>query len=148
MSTTPALWCKMVYGDRSKKGITLLENILALLITVLLISGLTQLFLLGPTQTKIANHRVSSLNLAQAKIEQLISLGYNGVVTASYNPAQQEAVTIDTADPNNALDDLSGIRETAVTGITNGKKIVVIVSWAEFNQQFSETAEKVIYKFD
>jgi Tfp pilus assembly protein PilV len=137
----------MGFGKTRQNGMTLIEAVLALLITLLLITGLTQLFLLGPVNTKTANHKVSSLNLAQAKIEQLKSLGYAGIVTANYSP-QQEAVVIDTVKPDDSSDDLNGIRATIVTNITNGKKIVVDVTWTEFNRQFTESAETVIYKLD
>lgn len=131
-----------------KKGITLLENVLAIMITAIVIGGLIQLFITAPMQVKIANHRVSALNLVQAKIEQLKSLGYDGVVTANYNPPQQEAVVIDTGRPQDASDDLKGIRRTSVTDITDAKKIVVEVRWAEFGNQFSDFAETLIYDLD
>lgn len=133
---------------RKTKGITLLENVLALVITVMVITGLIQLFLLMPMHTRIANHRVSAVNLAQAKIEELKALGYNGIVTSAYTPPVDDAVIIDSIDLDDPADDLYGVRTTAVTDITDGKKIVVIVTWVEFSKNLSETAEEIIYKLD
>ncbi len=131
-----------------KKGMTLLENVLALVITAMVITGLIQLFLLMPMHTRIANHRVSAVNLAQSKIEELKALGYNGVVTSAYTPPVDDAVIIDSVNLEDPSDDLYGIRTTAVTNITDGKKIVVAVAWSEFNKNLSETAEAIIYKLD
>jgi len=131
-----------------KRGITLLENVLALVITTMVITGLIQLFILMPMHSKIANHRVSAVNLAQSKIEELKALGYNGVVTSAYTPPVEDPVIIDSVNLENPSDDLYGIRATAVTDITDGKKIVATVSWSEFNKALNETAEMIIYKLD
>lgn len=138
----------MISHNLFKKGITLLENVLALMITTIVIAGLIQLFIIMPMHTRIANHRVSAINLAQAKIEQLKAVGYDGIIVASYNPPEEEAVIVDSLKLDDPSDNLAGIRSTFASDITDGKKIVVTVTWSEFDKNLSETAEVIMYKSD
>jgi Tfp pilus assembly protein PilV len=135
--------------DKSaENGITLVENVLALVIIAIVITGLIQLFVIMPVHTKIANHRVCATNLAQAKIEELKALGYAGIITSDYSPPLEEPVIVDSLTLEDPSDDLMGVRATSVTDITDGKKIMVTVTWSEFNKTLNETVEAVLYDLE
>jgi len=129
----------------SKNGYILLENLLSLTIIALVITGLMQFFIIGSMHIKTANHRVLAVNLIQDRIEELKSLGYTGIVTSDYDLPIEEPVVIDIVRPDKLFDDLLGVRTTEVVDITDGKKILVEVNWAEFNRDLSESAETIVY---
>lgn len=135
-------------NKNTPKGTTLIENAIAVTIMGIVIVGLIKLFITVPMNARISSHMASAANLAQEKIEQLKALGYNGIVTAAY--PQQDAVVIDAMNPANNTDDLNGVRTTSVADIPGGegKKIVVTVTWAEFNHALSQFVEIVLRKMD
>ena len=132
----------------SQKSFILIENMLALAIIAFAITIFIQFFIIGSTQTKIASHRVSSINLIQDKVEQLKSLGYGGIIPSDFTPPQEEPVVIDIFRPDDPFDDLQGVRKTSVVDINNGKKIIVDITWAEFNRQFNESTVTVVFNLN
>lgn len=127
---------------KTQQGMTLIEVVVSIFIIASILIGMIALFSLGAIQSTLTRHKISAINIAQARLEELKEAGYKSI-----NPGifpTQEGVTIDKGRTDSSSDDLNGIMRTGVSTITEGYKIIVTVSWVDYYGQISEVLETVI----
>lgn len=124
------------------KGLTLIEVVVSIFIIAGILIGMIALFSLGSIQSAIARHKISAINIAQAKLEELKEAGYSSIIPGSF--PTQESVRIDSGKTDRASDDLNGIMRTEVSTITEGYKIVVTINWTDYYGEMSEVLETTI----
>lgn len=133
----------MIHFIRGKtKGITLVEVVGSIVIIAYCLVGLLALYTVGMVRNKIAIHKVSASFLAQAKIEELKFLDYNLIDLNDY--PQFDIVKIDRGASPGDSDDLEAYRVTEVVADPVGIKIIVSVSWMDYQAVLNEVLETTV----
>ncbi len=109
---------------RFRKGFTLIEVMLSILILAIVMIGGAAFFTYGSSQLRMSKHSRLALELAGEKIEKLRAVGFSGLANETENGLP--------------LGDFSATRRTTVLGIDEDgdsiddyKKVTVTVSWNE-----------------
>lgn len=127
------------------KGITLIEAIVSIFIVAFMLVGMMRLYSLGNIQTELARHKVMAINLAQAEIENLKNVSYEGIVLSNYPLTQ--TVKIDTGETSATTDDIDGTMVTQILTITQGYKAIITVSWNDYYGGITEVLESTITSY-
>ncbi len=119
----------MLKSINNKRGITMIEAVLAVAVLTIGILGIIKLFPLALKISKNAEQETVAADLAQAKIEELFSLGYESIGTSTiearhrlatstqnpfYNYERQTVVTTVDSNLNTSTADL-GLKKITVT---------------------------------
>jgi len=109
---------------RFRKGFTLIEVMLSILILAIVMIGGAAFFLYGSSQIRMSKHSRLALELAGEKIEELRAVGFSGLADETENGLP--------------LGNFTAVRQTKVVGIDEDKdgivdykKVTVTVSWNE-----------------
>ena len=138
----------------ARKGTTLIENSIAIMIVAIIIVALINSFSMITRHIRIAHHRVVAINQAQSKLEKLENQGYYGITWSLYSGAgQAQNVIIDSYSLDTAADDLLGVMQTRAINLLSGgniigRKMIITVNWTSGSSNLSETLEKLIYQPD
>lgn len=131
----------------NKKGLTLVETLIAMSIAAAIMLGFFQLCSTFMIMVKNSRYRVSAINVARAEVEDVRANGYAGIAMADF--PRNSAIIIDDGTDPGAADDLTGTMTTSVKNTTSGpisgRKIIVQVSWVTSNTNMQETLETVVY---
>ena len=131
----------------NKKGLTLIETLIAMSIAAAIMLGFFQLCSTFMVMVKNSRYRVSAINIARAEIEDVRANGYAGITMADF--PKNSAIIIDEGTDSGAGDDMAGVMTTTVKDTTNGpisgRKIIVELTWVTSNTNMQETLETVIY---
>lgn len=137
---------------KNKRGVTLLENIIAVLVTGLVFGGFLQICHVSALMLTSAHFRMAAVNIAQAEIEDLKAIDFDNISVSTFTPYRSTSVILDDGPTSSADDDIIGEMRTAVRDTvnnpTNGKKVAVEVLWTAFGQSKQEIVETVIYADD
>lgn len=109
---------------KSKKGTSLVEVMVAVLIFMIVILGASFLFFYGRTQINVQENRRVALQLAAQRLEELEAGNYDDIV---------EVETVE----NLTLEDLSYTRTTETEDVGLYKKVDVGVDWQQLGKQHS-----------
>jgi hypothetical protein len=136
--------------DRKKEsGLTLVECVIAIIIGTILLVGFLQVCTTSALNLKNLRFRVNAVNIAQAELEDIISLGSEGIDEDDYTPFLSTPVVIDEGPTDLHGDDIIGDMRTYVREVTvaplKGKKIWVTVTWNFMGSSRSELLQTVIY---
>ena len=133
---------KLTLANLSEAGFTLIETLIALAILTVAVLAIVQLFPLGLKAGQQAKNTTLATNLAQARMEELISESYGNL-----NPGSVTEDSLSTID-----EDFSGFTRLTVINYVNAdletvgqdlglKKVQVYVSWlSPFSSQRSTTS--------
>ncbi len=80
---------------KNNKGFSLIEVLIALSILNIAIFSLVRLFPFGMNTTKQAEQRTLAVNFAQAKIEELTSLGYEQIPVGTFEEPSLSIISND-----------------------------------------------------
>ncbi len=125
---------------RDKKGLTLLECVFAIGLSLLIFISFFTAIILVNQWIRDSTHHLVSIYLCREKIEEYREMDYENIPLGSFS----ESVTIDEgSDLDSADDNLTGRRKTVIVGwdidgdsIPNeGKKITANVSWTNSRGQ-------------
>lgn len=130
---------------RVEKGFTLIEVFVAVFIASIVLIGITRLYCLGSIQSTVVRHKMMALCLAQAEIENLKNMGYEGIKASNYPLTQ--VVKIDTGRNDSALDDINGTMITNIINGTEGYKAIATVTWNDYHGTISEVMESLIVSY-
>ena len=138
-----------ILGERlsvyMKRGLTLIEVIVSIFIVAFMLIGMMRLYSMGKIQLEIARHKTMAVNLAQAEMERLRNLTYEGIDLTSYPLTQ--TVKIDTGETTAATDDLNGTMITTISNIAEGYKIVITIFWTDYYGLIDEVLESTITSY-
>lgn len=132
----------------NSKGTTLVEILVSVFLLAMVLLGLIRLYYMSAYQINLARHKTMAVNLAQATLEDLISTGYAGIVTASY--PSTSTVTIDPGKTDLTTDDLSGTMTTTLSNlnVNEGYKFIITITWNEkytgTNRSMTEVVECLV----
>jgi prepilin-type N-terminal cleavage/methylation domain-containing protein len=130
---------------RYNKGFTLIEVFVAVAIASTVLIGITRLYCLGGIQSTVVKHKMMALSLAQAEIENLKNMEYEGIMTSNYPLTQ--VVKIDTGRNTSTTDDLDGTMVTRIVNGTEGYKAIVTVMWNDYYGTINEVMEVLIVSY-
>jgi len=137
---------------KNQRGVTLMENVIAVLVTAVVFGGFLQICHFSALMLANVKFRMAAVNIAQAEIEGLKGLDFNEISVADFTPYQSTNVILDDGPTTGGEDDVIGEMRTTVkntvTAPTNGLKIVVEVLWTVFGENKQEIVETVIYSND
>ena len=109
---------------RLRKGFTLIEVMLSILILAIVMIGGAAFFTYGSSQLRMSKHSRLALELAGEQIENLRAVGFSGLANETENGLP--------------LGDFTATRQTKVVGIDENrdgivdyKKVTVTVAWME-----------------
>lgn len=126
-------------------GVTLIEVIVSIFIVAIMLVGMLRLYSLGNIQSVIARHKMMAVNLAQAEIENLKDVSYEGIILPNYPVTQM--VKIDTGRTAGTSDDVNGTMVTDVVPISQGYKVIVNISWNDYYGAITEVLESTIASY-
>jgi prepilin-type N-terminal cleavage/methylation domain-containing protein len=114
---------------KSKKGMSLIEVMLAALILVIIILGSSFLYVYGIGQVRLSKHYRVAAQLAAQKFEQL----------RAYNQYSHGDIPVGTTSEDISLGDVSYTRSTETTetvdqGLGSCKKVKVTVYWTQMGK--------------
>ena len=110
---------------KSKKGTSLVEVMVAVLIFTIVILGASFLFFYGRSQINVQENRRVAFQLAAQRLEELKAGNY-----------YDDIVEVETVE-NLTLEDLSYIRTTETEDVGLYKKVDVGVDWQQLGKQHS-----------
>ena len=132
---------------RDQKGLTFMEVVIAMMIAAIMLVGFLQTCNSSALMLRNIKYRVSAINLAQAEIEDVKALGYDGAVIG----VTITNVLIDEGATAAGGDDVTGTVTTTITNTTsgpdNGRKIVAQITWNVLGMVMQETLETVVYSY-
>ncbi|MCX5693092.1 MAG: type II secretion system protein [Candidatus Omnitrophica bacterium] len=128
-----------------RKGITIIEVVVSMMIAGFVLVGMLQLYSLGAAQSNLARHKVMAVNIAQAEIESLVSATYEGITLSNY--PMTKTVKIDTGKTDNASDDINGTMITSISNVSEGYKVTVDISWTDYYGAMSEVLTSTITSY-
>jgi len=76
-------------------GISMLEVVITIAVIAIGIMALTQLFPTSLTSTKTANHETTAVNLAEAKLEEMMSITYDEIPVGTIEAKTRLATSTD-----------------------------------------------------
>lgn len=136
---------------KKERGFTLVETVIAMLIATILLAGFLQVCSSSAWLLLSAKYRTRAINIAQAEIEDLKSLGYDGIDVATFTPYRALNIIIDEGPTSSSSDDVIGEMRTTVRNVVNppydGKKIAVEVRWNMWGQLKQDILETVVYSY-
>ena len=146
---------KISYLKTNRRGLTLIETVVAMIIAALILLGFLQLCSTSMVMVKNIRYRLSAINIARAEIEDIRALGYGGIdPTADRYKAPWPTVIIDEGATAAAGDDITGPRKSYVKNTNlgplsgrNGWKIIVQVEWTVSGTTMQEVLETVVYAY-
>ena len=127
------------------KGISILEVVVSIMIVSFVLVGMLHLYSLGAIQANLARHKVMAINIAQAEIESLINVSYEGINFGSYPVTK--TVKIDTGKTGSTGDDINGTMVTTIVTTSEGYKVTITVSWNDYYGAMNEVAESTIASY-
>lgn len=127
------------------RGFTLIEVCVAVFIASLVLVGIIRLYSIGTIQSSVVRHKLMAVNLAQAEIENLRNMGYEGIELANYPLTQ--IVKIDVGKDISSADDINGTMITTISNVTEGYKAIVTVSWNDYYGTMNEVMESLIVSY-
>ena len=140
---------KLFTSINNKKGVTLVENVIGLVIVGIVFASFLQVCNISSILLQNVKFRIRAINIAQAELEEIKSMNYDSVVISDYTPYKSAGVIIDEGPASGSGDDITGVMRTIVKTATNppttGKKIYVRVFWTLLGSVREEIAETVIY---
>ena len=138
---------KIIYLKKNKRGLTLIETMVAMIIAALILLGFLQLCSTSMVMVKNIRYRLSAINIARAGIEDVRAPGHGGIIIGTTNVP----VIIDEGSTAAAGDDIAGTMTTTArnttSGPSNGCKIIVQVTWSVSGMAMQETLETVVYAY-
>ena len=126
----------MIASTNGKRGFTLIEVVVAMLILSAVVAGMLAVFVVGRRSVNLAGHKVEALSFAQETIEDLKGK-VGGYLWPDGTPGKDdlEAGLHDLGPVGGELGRFGGTRSYVVTdiGVLNEqyKKVKVTVSWTE-----------------
>jgi len=137
--------------SNKKKGVTLAENVIGLLIITLAFGGFLQVCNISNMMLLSAKCRVSAINIAQDELERRSNEDYESLDASAYTDYKSYPnIVIDSGPTSGSGDDITGEMRTYVRAYTEpltskkGKLIYVRVLWTQSGQSKEESAETVI----
>jgi len=138
---------------KNKSGVTLIESIVAIFLTLTAFAVLFQMFSFGYLRIKNAKHRLSAIHLCQEALEERTKFTYDDLAALG---DESDSVIIDRGpDVDSNEDDLVGTREIKyepwmVSGETEqvGLRIIVSVSWEWKGKPQTEILASAISSID
>lgn len=129
-------------------GFTLIEAAIAILVVGIVLVGALQVCNSSALILKVLKHKLRALNIAQAEIEEIKGLGYDGISLADYTPYKTTYVIIDEGATPSPDDDITGTMKTSVKDIQlTGYKIVVEMTWNAFDKAQKDVLETILYSY-
>jgi len=126
-----------------------MEIVIAMMIAAIMLVGFLQTCNSSALMLRNIKYRVSAINIAQAEIEDVKALGYDGIVMANFPSITN--VIIDEGPTAAGGDDVTGTVTTTVANTTsgpdNGRKIVTGITWNVLGMTMQETLETVVYSY-
>lgn len=133
--------------SKEKKGLTFMETVVAMMIAAIMLVGFLQVCNSSALMLRNIKYRVRAINIAQAEIEDVSSLGYEGINMALF--PRTVDIIIDAGPTQAANDDVRGQMTTTVRNATlgpdYGRKIIVDVSWGILGEIRQDILETVVY---
>jgi type II secretory pathway pseudopilin PulG len=127
------------------RGMTIIEAVVSIMIVGFVLVGMFRLYSLGDAQSVLSRHKIMAMNIAQAEIESLISVSYEGIDSSSYPVTK--TVKIDTGKTNATGDDINGTMITSISSIDEGYKATATVSWNDYYGQMNEVVTSIITSY-
>lgn len=127
------------------KGLTIFEVVVSIVIVGFIVVGMLQLYSSGAIQSSIVRHKLMAANLAQAEIESLINVSYEGINIINY--PMSKTVKIDTGKTSNTADDINGTMITSISNVSEGYKIIVTVSWNDYYGAMNEVMTSTVTSY-
>jgi prepilin-type N-terminal cleavage/methylation domain-containing protein len=127
------------------RGLTLIEVMVSIFIVAFMLVGMVRLYSLGSIQLEIIRHKMMAVNLAQAEIENLREVSYEGITLSNYPLTQ--TVKIDTGRTSAVNDDINGTMVTQISSISEGYKVIVSVSWNDYYGAINEVLESTVTSY-
>ena len=93
------------YRIGNKKGVTLIETIIAVLIAGIATTAVIGSYVVGKYATQRSKHRVAAINLISEELEQVLSANYSSIIDGTY----LDNITIDDKNTVSAGDDMVGL---------------------------------------
>ena len=135
--------------SRKKKGLTLVETVIAMVIAAITLVGFLQVCNTSALMLQNIKYRMRAVNIAQAELEELMALGYDGIDIAAFSSFRRTFVVIDEGLTDSADDDIIGEMRTRANEVIRppfmGRKIFVEVSWELLGEPKSEILETLVY---
>ena len=122
---------------KRKKGITMMESVVSILIIGIATGGILGAFIVGRYSAERAKHRIAAINAINAKLEDIMSFTFFTYISVVETNFPAQAIILDQRDPGDADDDLTGNMTITITdmdaglGINGYKKVLVSVTWTE-----------------
>lgn len=118
----------MINRLRRRKGITLIEVLLAVAILVITLSGVLATFVVGRMGVVRVKHRIAVRNNLRAKIEELKNTTYANIISSG-----PDSVVVDVGPDltGGTADDLTGSQTITVVDKDGYKEVYIILSWQE-----------------
>ena len=137
-----------ITGLKRKKGITLVELIVGLAITIFMMSAVYVSFIMGFKNLSRAKHRTAAVNFMESEIESLRTGGFDGIDPDDF-PVVNNPV-IDYGPDETGM--IQATMRTTVTDIDDagtviGRYIVVTIQWAEEGVDYNDQMETIIYDY-
>lgn len=134
---------------KGKKGLTLVETVIAMMIAAITLVGFLQVCNTSAIMLQNIKYRMRAVNIAQAELEDLMSLGYDGINMGAFSPYRRTYVVIDEGLTVSTGDDIIGEMRTRVSEVIRppfmGRKIFVEVMWELLGEPKSEILETLVY---
>lgn len=121
----------MTAFTKSKKGTSLVEVMVAVLIFMIVILGASFLFFYGRTQIDVQENRRVALQLAAQRLEELKAGNYDDII---------EGETVE----NLTLEDLSYTRTTETEDVGSYKNVNVIIQWERRGKVYDVSLATVV----
>jgi len=140
---------KFYISIKKEKGFTLVETVIAMLIATIILAGFLQVCNSSAWLLLSTKYRTRAINIAQAEIEDLKALTYDGIDVVAFTPYRADNIIIDEGPTSSPSDDVIGEMRTTVRNVINppydGKKIAVEVRWNMWGQPKQDILETVVY---
>lgn len=111
----------MFVNLRQRKGLTLVEMVVSVLILGLALGAMLGSFVIGRISATKAKHRIEAMNLLRAKMEEIKNTPYSNIV-------DEGPVTV-------TIDEEEGLRGTRVVDVDDDgyKEVEVVISWQDLS---------------
>ena len=118
----------------TSRGFSLIEGLVAMVITVFAALGLLTSFVMGRVHTFHSRHRIQAMNVLRERIEELKSSGYDYLNALHPNPTVEGELVLDAGpDEESPSDDLLCTRTTLIADEDGdgALEVLVTLTWTE-----------------
>jgi prepilin-type N-terminal cleavage/methylation domain-containing protein len=126
---------------KNKKGVTLVELLVGLLIFAIAFGAALLSFIFGMQWAKITSQRTSAVGLAQAKMEEAFAEGYYGAAAG----VSDDNPVLDAGQIGKSSDDVPCLRRLTVTNMGDHKELSVVITWTRRDRQLQESLVSAVY---